>query len=483
MKLIIAILLTLLIPGSIYSQDHTCESDFAWIKKTFEENDAGFQYTIDSKGQQAYDIHNTLMFEKIKSSKTSVECVNLLSEWLAFFRPGHLYVQLNQNIPGNQSENILTEKHETVDVDIDKFIQDIQGKKPSDFEGIWGMSNYVIGIKKENLSDYTGFVLESQYPEWKRGELKLKITADGKNLKSIFYLRNNTIQESNEVELIETHVLKMGADTLTRIQPKSSDVPSGGRSKQSVQNTGIPYIETLDQTTLLLRIPSFDLTMKPAIDKLLSENKSLILRTVNLIIDVRNNGGGADQSYREILPFLYTNPIRTAGVAYLSTKLNNQRMLRIANGAVPGASKEEMEMAQEAYKKLESHLNEFVDIQPNRMSINTMSTIYPFPKNVGIIINERNGSTTEQFLLVAKQSQKVKLFGTTTAGALDISNMYSVESPDKRLTLWYGLTKSHRLPGYAIDGKGIQPDYYIDSSIPQDKWVDFVRETYSQSQD
>lgn len=34
--------------------------------------------------------------------------------------------------------------------------------------------------------------------------------------------------------------------------------------------------------------------------------------------------------------------------------------------------------------------------------------------------------------------------------------------------------------GVAIDEKGIQPDYYIDKSIPQHLWIDFVNETLNQ---
>jgi C-terminal processing protease CtpA/Prc len=105
-----------------------------------------------------------------------------------------------------------------------------------------------------------------------------------------------------------------------------------------------------------------------------------------------------------------------------------------------------------------------------------LDEILPYPKNIGIIINNKNGSTAEQFLLAAKQSKKVKLFGTTTAGVLDISNMYFVESPCKEFKLGYSLSKSLRIPDMEIDGKGIQPDYYIDKSIPQYDWVNYVNE-------
>jgi C-terminal processing protease CtpA/Prc len=68
--------------------------------------------------------------------------------------------------------------------------------------------------------------------------------------------------------------------------------------------------------------------------------------------------------------------------------------------------------------------------------------VYPYPKNVGIIIDGGCGSRTEQFLFAAKQSKKVKLFGTTMAGKLDISDMYFVYPPCWDLQLRYGLSGS-----------------------------------------
>jgi C-terminal processing protease CtpA/Prc len=88
-----------------------------------------------------------------------------------------------------------------------------------------------------------------------------------------------------------------------------------------------------------------------------------------------------------------------------------------------------------------------------------------------VLIDSSNGSTAEQFLLSAKQSQKVKLFGHTTAGVLDISNMHQTTSPSGAFTLHYSLTKSLRIPHMAIDGVGIQPDYYIDDKIPLYEWI------------
>ena len=65
-------------------------------------------------------------------------------------------------------------------------------------------------------------------------------------------------------------------------------------------------------------------------------------------------------------------------------------------------------------------------------------------------------------------------------GVLDISNMYFVTSPCEDMELGYSLSRSMRIPEMTIDDKGIQPDYYIDKSIPKYKWLDIVRNSLSQ---
>jgi C-terminal processing protease CtpA/Prc len=126
------------------------------------------------------------------------------------------------------------------------------------------------------------------------------------------------------------------------------------------------------------------------------------------------------------------------------------------------------------YEKLSKHIGMFVNLDSVEVSVDTYDSVYSYPKNVGIIINQNCGSTTEQFLLAAKQSKKVKLFGTPTFGALDISNMNFVDSPCKDYKLGYCLSKSLRIPNFTVDDKGIQPDFFIDRTIPDFKWIDFV---------
>jgi C-terminal processing protease CtpA/Prc len=221
-----------------------------------------------------------------------------------------------------------------------------------------------------------------------------------------------------------------------------------------------------------MRIPSFNHTNKPAIDKMIADNFTVLTDTENLIIDVRGNGGGSDMSYEELIPLLYTNPVRTPTVSFLSTPLNIENTEMLLN--IEELSEDDKRMIATLVENMKARPGEFVPIENEDVDVESRDTVYEFPRNVGIIVNDGCASTTEQFLLAAKQSRKVKLFGIITEGMLDASNVRQTDSPDGRYRLSYTTSLSARIPGMAIDDVGLQPDYYLDKTIPSHKWVEFV---------
>jgi hypothetical protein len=462
-----------------YSQTCDCTANFNWAKKTFEDNDAGFQYALDRKGQNAYDSHNQLFKNKVKTIDNAIDCSALILEWLRFFRSGHIAVRPVTNVsaqgtPLTDAEIIETYKNaEQYPLNLEEFQSYVNSKSEADFEGIWLSEPYKIGVKKVH-EDYLGVIIEADGVYWRKGQIKFKIHADGS---ATYYMRDHSKQTFEMAELLGDNHLQMGFVNLKRMGTKFESNSKIERYFKSI-DANTPFFEQLDTNTTYLRIPSFNGSWKPVIDSLIQQHKTVITKTPNLIIDLRNNGGGSDRSYSELLPILYTNPIRTVGVELLSTPLNNQRMQDFITNPDYGFSNDEKEWAQNAYDKLSKHLGEFVNLNEHSVSLNTFDKVHAYPKNVGVIINENNGSTTEQFLLAAKQSKKVKLYGTTTAGVLDISNMYFVKSPSKDIELGYCLSKSMRIPHMSIDDKGIQPDFYISKDIPKYEWIDFVIDSF-----
>jgi len=477
MKKGIFIGLTIFLTHLTNAQECSCADNYAWLKETFENNDAGFQYVIDQKGEIEYQKHCDTYAGMVKTISDKQECVETLLNWLRFFRKGHLWLELNNDNSSNGLERIDTVKireqfsaWETYPYNEKEFDSYLSNITEPGLEGLWTSPPYIIGIRKVK-DEYVGFIIDADGVYWRKTQVKFKIRDNNNKLTATYYMQDHTAKEFSNVELVGNNYLQMDFVTLERIKPTFS-ADKHISMYFNFMTTEVPLFEQLSEGTVILRIPSFSYSEKKRIDSIIDANWETITSTENLIIDLRYNGGGSDNSYGKILPIIYTNPIRSVGVEFLSTPLNNQQMIDLMND--PEWSEEDKKWARDALGKLSQHIGEFVNLDNTTVTIETFDTIYPYPRNVGIIINEGNGSAAEQFLLEAKQSKKVKLFGTTTAGVLDISNMYFIDSPCKDFNLGYSLSRSMRIPDMTIDDKGIQPDYYIDNTISKYDWIDFV---------
>ncbi|WP_196885513.1 S41 family peptidase [Aureivirga sp. CE67] len=472
------LLLVVLLPLFSFAQNCDCTSKFEWVKKTFEENDAGFSYILEKKGKEAYENHNRIFREKVADLEDEYKCGQALYEWLYFFRKFHLGIQLlnykeAEVVKESDREIIAKFKDwEKRDLDLKEFKKYLSSKKTQDYEGIWSSPPYTIAIKKVGDS-YEGIILEADGVYWQKGQVKLKIEKGKEENRVTYYLKDHSAR-NYKINTFGKSRLTIGFVILERKFPEIEAEPEVERFLHTM-TTKEPYFEKIDNKTVLLRIPSFAIDQKAKIDSLIQANKKLIHKTPNFIIDIRNNGGGGDSSFQELLPIIYTNPIRTVKLELLSTPLNNSRLLDYIENDY-GFSEKQKESFQRDYDTLSKHLGEFVRFGDEPIVVDTFDKVYKYPENVGIIINENVASTSEQFLLAAKQSKKVKLFGTSTLGVLDISNQYNVKSPCEDILLTYSISKSLRIPHMTIDGKGIQPDYYIHKSTPRYEWINYVTE-------
>ncbi|PXV65417.1 peptidase S41-like protein [Dysgonomonas alginatilytica] len=229
------------------------------------------------------------------------------------------------------------------------------------------------------------------------------------------------------------------------------------------------HLDRLSDKTLYLRIPSFEYKNKVAIDSIIKVNKDMIGVTPNLIIDIRNGSGGSDASFWKLLPLLYTNPIRQVGLEFKGSELN-------AKGFEQYAEMTNNPSLNNVAKLLRENDKKFIAVETSdKTSVIKFDNILPYPQRVAILIDGGNVSSDEQFLIYAKQSWKVKLFGKTTRGAIDISNMTYTFSPDEKFYLSYAMSKSKRIPDFMVDDIGLQPDFYIDSEIPEAEWINFTK--------
>ena len=473
--------LLVLLPACLAAQNECdCPSDFAWVKETFLANDAGVSYATGEKGQNSLDLHTAAIQTAVDTIQDPVVCTQTIYRWLEWFRPGHISIQrLQSGNPGAEGSSPDPEEIRARFADAPRVEQSMEDFIASldpadDYEGVWNSGSYRIATKR--MGDrYVGAIVAADSVYWMPGQIKLTFVP-GDSL--AWYMQDHSPRPAGRAALLDRDHLLADWVRLDRVDARENSGSEEPLYLRAVA-TQLPFVERLDDETLYFRIPSFQQQQKPFIDSVILAHYTELHDTPNLILDIHSGTGGSDDAYAQLIPLLYTNPIRTQGVEYYSTELNNQRMLDFATDKDGwGWDDSFKEWARTSYDTLQKHLGEFVNLREEKYSVQTFDTVYPYPARVAILIDGGNGSTDEQFLLAAKQSQKVKLFGQSTFGVLDISNMHYIPSPCGDFRLGYSLTRSYRIPHLAIDGVGIQPDYFIGDEVPKWQWVDYVRETW-----
>ncbi|RXJ43733.1 hypothetical protein ESZ48_19080 [Gelidibacter gilvus] len=237
------------------------------------------------------------------------------------------------------------------------------------------------------------------------------------------------------------------------------------------------YFEKLTEKSSLIRISSFNYPYVERIEKLIKDNRTAIENSENLIIDIRNNGGGTDGAYTELLPFIATNPIKNVGIELLSTQGLIDGITTYKNGLVakdPEKNRDEIIEMERRLTIYKNNLGKFVNLENKNVSIDTVQIAYKSPKQIIVLANDKVASAGENFLLKAKQSKKVKLMGIPTSGVLDYANSYFFKFGCDNYRLLLPTYRSLRLPNYPIDNIGIQPDIYLDKTVTD--WVKYAVE-------
>ncbi|HMQ76522.1 MAG TPA: S41 family peptidase [Flavobacteriales bacterium] len=474
-----------LLSTAIHAQPCACPATFDWMVTTFEQNDAGFQLVVDRKSQAAYAEHTQALRAKADSAGDLIACSRVLDEWLHWFRKGHIGIgPTEQAQQADKQQKASTPVGATtfpagrmVKITEAELVKRLEragsGRHP--LEGVWALGPYRVGIVRQpkDSTHFDAVILASENKNWRPGEVKVELerTADGRYA-GTFYMGDHS------PEPVEAALQGSGGSMLQMRGVWMRQVPApqfspAERMHQRAMDAEAPFLERLSDNTLYLRIPSFAFEQKVLIDSVLAAHDALIRSTANLIIDIRYGTGGSDASYGGLIPYLYTGPIRSVGVKLRATALNAAGYEAYAD--MFGRDTEDGRACLDVAARMRASLGSWIEGDAQRWSVDSTHTALPFPQRVGILCNEGNGSTDEQFLLEARTSYKVKLYGRPTFGSLDASNMRQVTSPDGCFQLGYTMSLSHRLPHMPVDVMGIQPDHYLDGGIPEMEWVEHVQ--------
>ena len=231
----------------------------------------------------------------------------------------------------------------------------------------------------------------------------------------------------------------------------------------------------LSDLTSYIFIPSFEPSIKFQLDKIIDNNQDNILNARYLILDVRKNSGGQDDSaeilfrllgeaeYWIEMPKIYTSD------ANIQTYKNLEKII---------SDIKTKEYLAEIIKRMEHKKNDWVYVQGDTSLVSEKIDkidVLANPIKVVVLTDEDSASSGEEFIKSVKQNPKVVTIGRKTYGALDASNLREVQTPSKKLYLSYATTYVHRHTGQEIDNIGIPPHILLPKPVDQQAYENEIK--------
>lgn len=453
-----SVLLISSLPGYVQG-DCGCRAVVAQVAAKVEAEYPGFSaYASDPLAYARFK--DALLTEA--DSCPDAECLGLLKRYTGFFRHGHLSIVRR----GESSSLAARGDIDTVDLDLSVFLaKPVESRRG--LEGIWVSANYEVGVIHRG-EDAVAFIIDTANRNWRPLEVKFKIQGNG----AATYFMSDHSPEPDSISVIDDSIIFFKEHEVSFVRKVPLPPLSADQISRKLDVLEGFSLTPLSDKTLLLRISSFAYEDTDRIVALINDNRAALADHDNLVIDVRGNGGGTDYSYQPLLPFLYTNPVRHLGGEYFVTSTLISSLRNWVATADPDKF-DDIDEVKADLERMEGHLGQFIPYHPGpAFGYSVLDSVYPYPNQVAILIDGGCGSSTEKFILDAKQSRKVKTFGTPTYGSVDYLSVieFSIECSD--YVLFMPTVRTMRSVGFPLDNIGIQPDIYLDQYV--EDWVSYA---------
>lgn len=457
----LALLFSFILTASFsFSQTCGCEKELAFAKDYIEGNYAGYKDKVTDKNRPEYESLKQSLLRQAQSTGSNAFCLILINKYLAFFKDRHIQLSSKEkelNERDTSAVRAVLNNTEKIEIS-EQTLKALKANPAADIEGIYNYSagNYKIAILKSKTAsrDYAGVVLKARNKLWKPNMVKFEMKQINDSIfEVVSYNKFHT-------PLGATYTLSAGVlkpEDFVKEGVKAPKEPEDNEFFEREEMKGrFVFAKPLNDSTNYIRIRSFEPAFAHAIDSVIRSNDALLRAKPYLVLDLRYNGGGSDGSFEPLLPYIYTNPVNSIGVDIYCTPANVIAQQRLMKDYASYFTEEDKKEMNELIGRMKENSGQLISSAPD--GIDTLKEVLANPRKIAVVINEGCASTTEEFLLWARQSKKVVLVGQHTAGVLDYSNVRQVDFPCIGYTLGYPTTRSRRIPNQAIDNVGIQPN-------------------------
>lgn len=223
----------------------------------------------------------------------------------------------------------------------------------------------------------------------------------------------------------------------------------------------------LGNKTLLITL--LDFSDENAIRKVYQDCSEQLETCENLIVDVRNNGGGSDTAFFPLLEYCYPAgkkvddyiPMQQPMSINYSQRNCESRLKILSEFFKDGIPEDIRPMVEQMKADIAQNMGKGMVVQGSSSEDEGFTFIgKELPKKVWIITDQNCASSGDAFVQDMSYSPKVTVVGRPTLGILDYSNC-TVEMFDQ-FRMLYPTSRSGNIDvGKALGHKGVPVDHYI----------------------
>lgn len=458
---------------TLFAQPCSCLDDYYFVKDHIEKNHGGFNKKIKSPDEPAYKAFTQQLEKEIKENRNEKYCVSYLKKYILYLQDHHSTITGGRgtvvpedSLPAVEAfrKSPAYTSTEFIAIDTAALLPELRKKGPGDIEGIYQTadSSYVIALVKNKTPhrDYAGIILHSKTKLWTTGQVKLELKQLNDSLFGYFVsFRNHSIN----YDQVNYKKGRLEWNGWTRVNSQDNN------ARNRIDNNWVRFT-ILDSNTSLLSIRSFDAGLTQKLDSVYKAIIPEIKKYAKLIIDVRNNGGGSDRSYKMLMPLLYTDPFESDVVEYYVTPGNIAAYEKFDAELLKRnpASQPPFKASVALMKKAKPYsFTGFGNGKPNKIQYTVNKG---FPLKIAVLYNRNCASSCESFLFEILQSSKTIRVGENSGGYTGYGNVMNIQTPCGNTLSW---TTTVYREQWKYEFVGIPPQYRIEDD--ETDWIEYTK--------
>jgi hypothetical protein len=459
MKLLLTLTLVFL-SRLLMAQTCSCTTQLNYVINYFEQNNPAYQKIKDDTGLYSnYKAAVKKLQTDAKKEKDLDLCIRVLEHYVGLLKDHHSGIGFNLKRKDlTDSTKVAAYKNtatylefKKIQVDTTSLLNKLRVKNMADIEGVYSDGRSIVFgiIQKEKKPDqYWGVVLKPN-----------KLMDPGHILLELNRLPDSSFDVYYNIGLLGFNFRKI----FKNMTIENGQIPNLGFSKGTAPTQGGKTYEfkELNDSTNYLRLTSFDARLTKELDSFYLTIDKAIKSKPYLIIDIRNNGGGSESSYFNLLPYAYTKPLHIDSASVWVSPENIKRYEEATTGE---------------YKDLVARMKKakpFSFIPQSEDAINTWTldsgTVYP--KKIALVFNRGTASAGEGMIQYFIQSDKVVTIGENSGGYIGYGNVMNAVVPCDKFTVQSTTTRYLQKSKYEF--VGIEPMYKVNKGKD---WISFAQE-------